>query len=253
MLTSFVLSFFLAQANVTLPDAVTQSRENALEQREDFRTNIEAKRQELRDQLETHKQEVKEMRDEFHQKASDIRARKEEELKQRQEELKQKIADRLDERRAKIVERLSEQVNAINDKITDGYLKHLDVMVNILDKMVARADKLEEQGLDVSVARMELSGAYASVNDIRNKVLVQKEKIYSVADEDVEVIGQKMSSTIHELRADLGTLRDEMHSLLKNVLNVLKNIAQTMAQTSNENNGTEEGETNNNTTTSTNE
>jgi len=205
-----------------------QAEEIRVQKVDDRKQETELRQQEIRQQMEGRRQEVELRRQETRQQAEEIRVQKAEEVRQHREELRQQATDRLDERRAQAVERLSQRVNFINDKLTDGYFHRLDSFVNVLDKMVLRADRMtEERGLDVSSARLKIDAAYAAVNTARERVLEQKTKIYVVSLENVEAVGQAMSSAIRELRADHNRLRDEtimpLRERLKSVLEELKN------------------------------
>lgn len=235
MLSITVFSFLLAQNAVPVQMPPVLERRDAIKQ--ELRNDLNESREELRQRLETQKQEIEVKRQEVRMKTEEIRLQKADELRKRQEEVKERIVNRLDERRAQAVERITQRINHINDKLTEGYLRRLEAMKNVLDKMVERAKRLEERNVDVSSIRVELSAAYDAINRAREKVLDQKAIVYSVSIAAAtsespwalaENIGQMMSSAIAELRAAHNRLRDEvmapLRDALKKVLDALRAV-----------------------------
>lgn len=172
----------------------------------------------IKDILEDNKERTKASRDEIKKKLQELSSDKEDELRLSQEELREKTKELLSERKAQIAEKLSKQLNFINDKITDNYLRHLEKWDSLLDKMESRAKNLSEESYDVSEINVKIASARNAIVKAQEQVLIQKAKIYSVKIEDEKSVGGVFSKARQELRDDLAVLKKDVMEPIKEIL-----------------------------------
>lgn len=192
-------------------------------------TTITTPRKEEREQLKSFfgekKREIDLKTAEKRRAVLEIAQRKRLSLQENQERIRTEAERLLKPDKVEIVERLSERINFINDKITDAYLRHLDSIDKVLTKIVSRLDKAEKSGSDVSELRLKVVAAMETMNLVREEVLAQKEKVYSVRIDSAETVGQAFSQARNDLREDHDRLKREV---IRPALDIIKEIHQAL-------------------------
>lgn len=168
--------------------------------------------------LEEKKDETATNRGEIKKKWEELSLEKEIELRLNQEELKKRSKEVLSERKAQIAEKLSKQINFINDKITDKYLRHLEKWSDVLDKMESRANKLASEGFDTFDIKLKIAAARDAILKANEQILIQKAKIYTVKIDDETSVGKVFSQVRRELGDDHQRLKKEIMAPIREIL-----------------------------------
>ena len=170
------------------------------------------------------KEKREEKKETVEQKREEAKERATEKLEERKLEIKEKLDQRLQERMEKLVDML----NAKNDHLTSVYLKHLERIEEILDKVLTRADKaLEPDQYDALVVLAE--ALRAEIDVTVDLVLSQKEKVYTISAETKEEFGEAFRTVMGEfkddhqiIRTSLRGVRDELHDFFEEVKEAIK-------------------------------
>ena len=169
--------------------------------------------------FEERKQELEQKREERKVEFEERR----QELEQKREERKVEFLEEMEERLQERAEKLAERLNEKNDKLADAYLRHLNKMEVVLDKILVRTDKLEaEHELDLSEVRTTGEMVRDNIDAAREEVFLQKEKVYTVVVENKEQLGEAFRTVIQQFKADHGALREE----LKNARSAIRDFFQ---------------------------
>jgi len=168
-------------------------------------------------EFQQNREELKKIMEENQVEFQNQIKQKREEIKTRieafQEKLKTRLRERIkNEQKQKIVERVYKRINELNERITKHYLDVLDKLEKILERIETRAAKAKLNGLDISSVETAISQAKTEINNAREAVRVQSEKVYQAPEITSET----------NLKTDVGKLRQELHSDLKVVEKVVK-------------------------------
>lgn len=198
---------FAQRPQAQTPRDLIQSREEARERASEAREEAMARREEVKEEFEERSQAARE------------------EAKNRQEEFRQRLQEIRDEQKARLAERLSENINRINQKWVDHWLKVLDRLSQVLAKMETRADKLDELGHDTEEARANIEAANEEIAQTQEALNDQAAKVYTVEFTDESNLGEGIRTTIEELRSDLSETRQAVQEAIlatKDALSSLK-------------------------------
>src|SRR3989338_1645244 len=185
--------------------------------RGEAKAEVDERKEDLQEKREEKKEAVEQKREEAKERAT-------EKLEERKLEIKEKLDQRLQERMEKLVDML----NAKNDHLTSVYLKHLERIEEILDKVLTRADKaLEPDQYDALVVLAE--ALRAEIDVTVDLVLSQKEKVYTISAETKEEFGEAFRTVMGEfkddhqiIRTSLRGVRDELHDFFEEVKEAIK-------------------------------
>ena len=185
--------------------------------RGETKTETDERKEDLQEKREEKKETVEQKREEAKERAT-------EKLEERKLEIKEKLDQRLQERMEKLVDML----NAKNDHLTSVYLKHLERIEEILDKVLTRADKaLEPDQYDALVVLAE--ALRVEIDVTVDLVLSQKEKVYTISAETKEEFGEAFRTVMGEfkddhqiIRTSLRGVRDELHDFFEEVKEAIK-------------------------------
>lgn len=177
------------------------------------------------------------VRKEFHRKAEEARR----DIKKRDShlELKEVVKERLaKEGLQDKAENLAKRINETNDNKTDAYLRYLDSLEKILDKIFVRVEKFEqEHDVEMNSIRNMKARVLQELDNAREAVLVQKAKVYVVKVDSVDSLGEAMRNTISQLQNDYKALRNKIktvHEAIKDLFRLLKDETKKLSPVENE-------------------
>ncbi|OGZ61823.1 MAG: hypothetical protein A3H51_00265 [Candidatus Spechtbacteria bacterium RIFCSPLOWO2_02_FULL_38_8] len=197
---------------------------------------VEIKKQEL----ETDRVERK---TNFETRKQELNTKRQKKLERKQLEFKEKLEARLEER----AERLANHLNNLNAVLTDNYLKHLDKMEEVLDKILVRAGTIEEEkGLDLSSVEEAAETVRQKIEAARDAVLEQKEKVYVATIETKEDIGPTLREMMAEFKQDHSALREMLKDARRAIVDVFMALKDGLSDL---NDGMNRGNRNNNSNT----
>lgn len=208
--------------------------------------------EEIEQKLKTFQDErrkaIEEKKSELLERAKQIREEKKEEIEKIKEEFRQKIQQIKDEKKIILAERLSEKINNVNRKITNAYLRHLDHLEEVLNKIEDRTLKIEtKREVDLSETKDLIDKARNKIDEVRTAVLGQQAKEYVVEIESVENLEEAFRNTVQQMIEDHKKVRDEIKDVVLSIRNVVLSIKDALknsagAQENNQNgNSTNEG------------
>jgi uncharacterized protein with ParB-like and HNH nuclease domain len=171
------------------------------------------KREEVKKQIE---QIRKDYRERIQEKRLEMKTKIEELKGQLKEELKGKIS----EKNQKIVEKIYERINALNERMTNHYLDVLDHLEKVLKRIESRTQKAKLNGRDVSSVETAIEKASQAINNAREEVKIQAEKVYQ----------PPQITTEANLKLDVGKLRKQLHDDLKTVEKLVRDARDAVRQ-----------------------
>lgn len=152
--------------------------------------------------------------------------------KTKQAAMQEKIASLKDARKKAQAEKLTSQMKHVNEKLSQRHIKFLSQIEKVLDRIEDRTDKLEAQNANITSVRTQIDAARELLTDIKEKVLAQQEKAYTVDITAEEALGQAYRTSVHQLRDDHRMLRAELKSLAQTVratFKELKSVSSTLS------------------------
>lgn len=187
-------------------NVATGTRETILERinsqiRERIQTNLqefERNRLELKALMEQNRimvqSEIQQERNKLRQKMFEYR-----------NQLNQQLQKIKTEQKRMIVEHIYEMINNLNERITNHYLNVLNHLEDVLERIESRTAKAKLNGLDTTEVEKAIKTAHDAIEEARNSVKSQAEKIYAPPEINKE----------ETLRLDVGKLRQQLHFDLK--------------------------------------
>ena len=166
---------------------------------ENAKQQMEAKREELKQNLEQQREQMK-------QRMEQEREMLKNKIETKKEELKTHLATIRDEHKKQAVERINDNLDSINARVTTGFSNALDMLGNVLDRIVKRSDDSEVSGIDVSSVVAAVVAAQTAIGDARTAVEAQAGKTYPIT-----------ISTENKLKTDVGKARQALYTDLKTV------------------------------------
>jgi|SRR3989344_4360544 len=173
--------------------------------------------------------------DESRQRALEEREKQRERVEERRTEFESRIAEIRDEQRRRLAERIAENLNRVNDVLIGNYLRFLDHLGDLLDRMEDRAIKFGERGADISGVAPKVETARGEIESAKEMVLVQQEKVYVAEITSLDNLRDDFKKTAEEFRADHQAIRREVLSAAKDAVReaftALKDAAKTFSKT----------------------
>jgi methyl-accepting chemotaxis protein len=198
-----------AFAQTTTPRLLERIKEKARISNQEF----QQKREELKKSIE---QNQLELRNRIQNKREEMKAK----IETLKEQLRKKLQGKISEQKQKIVERIYERINALNERMTNHYLDVLDHLEKVLERIESRATKAKLNGRDVSSVETAIEKARQTINNAREAVKIQAEKVYQ----------PPQITTEEKLKLDVGNLRQQLHNDLKAVEKLVKDARDAVRQ-----------------------
>lgn len=130
------------------------------------------------------------------------------EARVRRDEWKEKVSELRDTRKQKTLENLASRKEEVLTKWVEHWGRILDRLGGILERIVSRAAKLEERGIDIT----EVSTAVASAEDAISEATAQlsnlADKDYTFDFTDESTLGSDIRGIISEFKEDLAAVRE---------------------------------------------
>ncbi len=130
-------------------------------------------------------------------------------IEEKKLELKNRLQKIKEERKKEIAQRIYNQINELNKRLTDHFLKMVEKLEFVLERIKERTDQKEKDGLDVSGERQIINEAQTAIDNFKLKIEEQAQKIYSFSFENET-----------ELKGKIGEMRQAFHQDFVNLRNV---------------------------------
>jgi len=202
----FLLAFLFSATPVIAASTVGELRaenaasraavkEAAKERWEELKTNREAKREEVK---------------------ANVQAKR--------EEVKAKVQSMRDERKKLVVERVQTKLGEVNGRRTDHFLKVLERLSTVLDKIASRTEKAKAEGKNVMIIETAISSARAAISSAESAVAAQIAKSYEITVTDDTTAKNDVGASVKQLQEDLRVVQDTVAAARSAVQNVFKEI-----------------------------
>lgn len=197
---SFFLFFVLFLLVATPFSLLAQDQVTPSSRREPKATVSAEREKTLRDWMET----VKERRKEA-SKAAEVK----------REEFRRKVAEIKDQRKKFLVEKLGEKVNQINTRRTEHFLKILERLSKIAEKVDKRIEAMKAEGRDTTSAEKATAAAKDSIEKTRKAVVDQAAKVYTLTITEEKSLRTDVGKTVNSLQQDLKKVAEMVRDALK--------------------------------------
>ena len=223
---------------------IQETRQNvkgeAKELRKNVREEIKNDRGAIRKEFEAKRMEAKNLieskREEFKNKIEAKRGETKSKIEAKRGELKERLIKIKDERKKQVVEKVYNQVNELNKRRLDHFSAVLEKLEKVLDKISNRTATAEANGRDISAVKTAITEATNAIALSRTAIQNQAGKVYSIVI-NTSTISASTSTESVLLRADVGKIRQALHSDLTGVQKTVKTaqeavrkVATTLAQ-----------------------
>lgn len=176
-------------------DARMEERTAAKERWEELKANREAKREEIKTSIQA-----------------------------KREEIKVNIAKMRDERKKIVVQRIQTKLAQVNQRRTEHFLKVLERLSTILDKIQSRTEKAKAEGKNVSTIETAIASARTAISSAESAVNTQKVKTYEITVTDDTTARNDVGAITKKLQEDLRAVQDTVQAARSAVQNVFKEI-----------------------------
>lgn len=150
------------------------------------------------------------------ERIEDKREQVRENLKERQEEL----SGRLARDKQEIAVRMAAKINALNQRLTSHYTRHLQRLSDILDKIAARAERVANTGADVEPVTEQIAEAREHIATAQEQVDVQAKKVYEINLAEAEQFGQAVRTVWQQFTSDHQQLRQGVLQVARQAVHV---------------------------------
>jgi hypothetical protein len=194
--------------------------------REGAKDELGLKREDRRVKMQGLIDSIKIKRTEFKAK---IEADKEQ-FKLKLDEAKAKFKGNLakikDENKKLSAEKIVDFINELNVKITNNFSDKIDRIENVLLSIESRISKAEDRGLDVTEVKAKVEKAKTAIDDAREAISVQTDKVYSTNITDETTLKAEMKTLRDTFKADIKAVRETV----KGARDAVKDTAVTLAK-----------------------
>lgn len=135
-------------------------------------------------------------------------------------ELKARLQTFKDKKKAEITERVSNNLNKINKNRTDHFLKFLDKVVGVLNKLETRVNGAV--GKDTTSAKAAIADARASLASAKAAVQAQAAKDYTITVSSETKVRSDVTLVRDRLHQDLQAIRKQVVDVKQSVANAIK-------------------------------
>jgi len=173
---------------------------------------------------EERQQEFQARRLELQQEVQQLREEIKERIQAKKEAFQEKLQQIRDERKRTQAQNLSDNINKLNENLCNRYDGYLNALTLVLDKIENRAKKIS-QATTTATTTINLTSFYQKLNqarqaieEAREKIVVQKSKVYIVEIESEETLKTNFQTVIRQLKDDHQNLRENVLSKTRNLV-----------------------------------
>lgn len=197
-------------------EAFERTKETFRQERREFREGRQETRERFREQFELFRERRAEARDAeqgvVREQAAAQRAEALARFREKHADMEERLQAWQDEQKKRIALRITEQLHHLNARLTDHYLNFLDHLAAVADKVEDRSHRLTEAGSDASAVSPALESARGAIGTARDATLAQQGKVYAVAVDSFEAVGEKVRAAYGQFRADHEAVRAQIRS-----------------------------------------
>lgn len=209
-------------------EAFERTQEVFRQERRGFREGRQETRERFREQFAAFRERRAEARDAergvVRDQAAGQRAEALARFREKHAEMQERLRAWQDERKKRIALRITEQFHHLNARLTDHYLNFLDHLAAIADKVEDRSHRHTEAGSDASAVGPALESARGAIGTARDATLAQQGKVYAVAVDSFETVGEKIRAMHGQFRADHEAVRAQIRSAAESLRNAFHSL-----------------------------
>ena len=142
--------------------------------------------------------------------------------------LKQRLNKFKDKTKAQATERVSNSLNKINSNRTNHFLKLLEKMTSILDRLEKKVTQAGSNGQDITSANQAITDARSSIETAKTAVEGQTTKDYTLVASSEAKIKDEAKSSRDSLRNDLASTRTLVIEAKQAVSKAIRTAATTL-------------------------
>lgn len=146
-------------------------------------------------------------------------------IEERRQKFQENLQNFRDERKKMIVERLYQRMADVNKKATDMLLKKLERLEAILAKIESRAQKKKEMGANAGAVYIGIETIEGEIAVLKDKIQQQADKVYDFDISDEQNLRPQAQPAVQLLHTDLKSLRDELISIRKEMVDLVQMLA----------------------------
>ncbi|MBI4066182.1 hypothetical protein HY411_00545 [Candidatus Gottesmanbacteria bacterium] len=194
----------------------------------EFRAEVAASRAATREAV---KEKIQETREAAKERWEELKANREAtrdairaNIQAMREEVKAKVTAMRDERKKLVVQRIQTKLAEVNKRRTDHFLKVLERLSTILDKIQSRTEKAKAEGKNVSTVEAAIASARTAISTAESAVNTQKAKTYQITVTDDTTARNDVGVTAKQLESDLRAVQETVQAARQAVQNVFRQI-----------------------------
>lgn len=129
-----------------------------------------------------------------------------------------------DARKKQVVERVQTKLGEVNERRTDHFLKVLERLSMVLDKIESRMEKAKAEGKNVASIETAIASARTAISSAESAVNTQKAKTYEITVTDDTTARNDVGAAVKQMQEDLRAVQDAVQAARSAVQNVFKEI-----------------------------
>lgn len=175
-------------------------------------------KQTFQQEREAAKQELSQKKAEFQTAVQGIREKMQSEIKAKETELKTQVKKIKDIAKQQAVQKMYANLNDMNKRMTDQFVKSLNQLADVLDKIKSRTAKAQAAGtggtggIDIKTVQTAIANAENAIALARTAVQSQAGKAYSITVQSDTSAKLDVSKVRDNLKKDLKIAQDAVKS-----------------------------------------
>ncbi len=188
-------------------EIMLQNREQRQEEREALKAQLELQREEVKTRIAEKRKEMKE------------------EIQAKREEFKKKLAEIADARKQAAVERIDKRLANINKNRTDHFMRSLERMKTLLERVASTGEALKAKGHDTTNLESAVTKANEAIASAKAAVEEQAGKDYTVELGEDDNLHDVMKEMKDKLQEDLSKTREFVKTAKDAVMDAAEALA----------------------------
>lgn len=192
---------------------------------------------------------IKQVQDRIQQgteKIKQLREQAQVKVQQTKEKVQQKLTKIKDQKKQQLAKKIANQFDHLNQVWTDHFVKVLDHLDLVLQKVQTRTDKASANGKDITAVNTAIETAKTAIATARTAVTAQAQKTYTISDTTIDAGVSSTTATttagqekiMQNLRLQFKTAKDQLQKdlfalrdgVIKDARNAVKNALQELTK-----------------------
>lgn len=220
---------FVPQVDLADRLGVVQGQPDVLSETAESDLSIEA-RDRVRDAIRT----AEERRTEAASRIQDKRRETQDRLTDKREEFQERLSNLRDERKAQVLENVDRRLSSILTRWISHWNNVLSRLDQILAKVTTRAERLAQNGVDVSVVNSAIDSAEAAIARAQEQIdeLAGKDYVFEVGEE--ASLGEDVRTFLASFKEDMRTVSEAVKSAREAVHQAIRSLNSVIPDTQND-------------------